>query len=61
MLDGLYDGPLARSHLLPAVRGDLLARAGREEEASAAFREAAALTQNEGERTVLLGRADEIT
>ena len=61
VLDGLYDGPLARSHLLPAVRGDLLARAGRAEEAGAAFREAAALTQNEGERTVLLGRADEIT
>ncbi|HEX6248564.1 MAG TPA: RNA polymerase sigma factor, partial [Nocardioidaceae bacterium] len=46
LLDGLYDGPLARSHLLPAVRGDLLARAGRAEEAAAAFREAAAITQN---------------
>jgi RNA polymerase sigma factor (sigma-70 family) len=61
VLDGLYDGPLARSHLLPAVRGDLLARAGRAEEAAAAFREAAATTLNEGERRVLLGRADEIT
>ena len=61
VLGGLYDGPLARSHLLPAVRGDLLARAGRVVEAAAAFREAAALTHNEGERTVLLGRADGIT
>jgi RNA polymerase sigma factor (sigma-70 family) len=61
VLDGLYDGPLARSHLLPAVRGDLLARAGRAEEAAAAFREAAALTHNEPERKVLLGRAEEIS
>jgi RNA polymerase sigma factor (sigma-70 family) len=61
VLDGLYDGPLARSHLLPAVRGDLLARAGRAEEAAAVFREAAALTHNEPERKVLLGRAEEIS
>jgi RNA polymerase sigma factor (sigma-70 family) len=60
LLEGLYDGPLARSHLLPAVRGDLLARAGRTEEASAAFREAAGITHNESERRVLLGRAEEI-
>jgi len=60
VLDRLYDGALAGSHLLPSVRGDLLARAGRGEEAAAAFREAAALTHNERERTVLLGRADEI-
>jgi RNA polymerase sigma factor (sigma-70 family) len=61
LLDGLYDGPLARSHLLPAVRGDLLARAGRAQEASAAFREAAATTHNESERRVLLGRAEEMS
>jgi len=60
VLDGLYDGPLARSHLLPAVRGDLLARAGRVEEAAAAFREAAAITHNESERKVLLARAEEV-
>jgi len=60
VLDGLYDGPLARSHLLPAVRGDLLARAGRAEEAAAAFREAAAITHNESERKVLLARAEKI-
>ncbi|HSJ22413.1 MAG TPA: RNA polymerase sigma factor [Nocardioidaceae bacterium] len=61
VLSGLSDGPLARSHLLPAVRGDLLARAGRAGEAAAAFREAAAITQNEGERAVLRSRADEFT
>ena len=61
VLDGLYDGALAQSHLVPTVRGDLLARAGRAEEAAAAFREAAALTRNETERRVLLGRADEIS
>lgn len=61
VLDGLYDGPLVRSHFLPAVRGDLLARAGRGQEAAAAFREAAAITRNESERKVLLGRADEVS
>jgi RNA polymerase sigma factor (sigma-70 family) len=61
LLDGLYDGPLAHSHLLPAVRGDLLARSGRGPEAAAAFREAAAITHNESERRVLLGRAEEIS
>lgn len=60
LLDGLYDGPLARSHLLPAVRGDLLARAGRAGEAAAAFREAAGITQNDSERKVLLRRAGEV-
>jgi RNA polymerase sigma factor (sigma-70 family) len=61
LLDGLYDGSLAGSHLLPAVRGDLLARAGRAEEAAAAFREAAGITRNESERQVLLARAEEIS
>lgn len=44
-------------HLVPAVRGDLLERAGREEEAARAFRDAAALTRNEDERRILLRRA----
>ena len=44
-------------HLLPAVRGDLLARLGRSEEAGVEFERAAALTANERERTVLLRRA----
>jgi RNA polymerase sigma factor (sigma-70 family) len=44
-------------HLLPAVRADLLARLGRDAEARTEFERAAALTQNERERTVLLRRA----
>jgi RNA polymerase sigma-70 factor, ECF subfamily len=48
---------LGRYHLLPAVRGDLLARAGRVEEARAAFALAASMTENERERAVLLERA----
>ena len=61
VLDGVEDDALAQSHLLPTVRGDLLARAGRASEAAAAFREAAALTRNESERRLLLARADEIS
>ena len=44
-------------HLLPAVRGDLLSRLGRLDEASAEFERAAQLTRNERERAVLLERA----
>ncbi|MEV7285386.1 sigma-70 family RNA polymerase sigma factor [Streptomyces sp. NPDC093252] len=44
-------------HLLPSVRGDLLERLGREEEARAEFTRAASLTQNEKERELLLRRA----
>jgi RNA polymerase sigma factor (sigma-70 family) len=44
-------------HLLPAVRGDLLAKLGRRSEAAAAFRQAAALARNERERKLLLMRA----
>ncbi|WP_340538144.1 RNA polymerase sigma factor [Nocardioides sp. GXZ039] len=57
VLDALPVNALAGSHLRPSVRGDLLARAGRAAEAAAAFAEAAALTQNAGERAVLLRRA----
>ncbi len=57
VLDRLPSGALGSSHLLPAVRGDLLARAGRPHEAAAAFREAASRTRNESERTLLLRRA----
>ena len=53
------DPALAGSHLLLAVRGDLLERAGRRDEAAAAFREAAALTRNDDERALLDRRADE--
>ncbi|WP_329141020.1 sigma-70 family RNA polymerase sigma factor [Streptomyces sp. NBC_01476] len=50
-------GTLDGYHLLPAVRGDLLARVGRGEEARAEFRRAAGLTRNGAERVFLLGRA----
>ena len=60
VLDQLDDSGLTGSHLLPSVRGDLLARAGRNPEAAAQFRTAAGLTRNESERTLLLTRADEI-
>ncbi|AWS48972.1 sigma-70 family RNA polymerase sigma factor [Streptosporangium sp. 'caverna'] len=44
-------------HRLPSVRGDLLARLGRHEEARREFERAAALTLNGPERTILLERA----
>jgi RNA polymerase sigma factor (sigma-70 family) len=44
-------------HLLPSVRGDLLAKLGRLEEARAEFKRAAKLTHNERERELLLARA----
>jgi RNA polymerase sigma factor (sigma-70 family) len=57
VLDAVDAGALGDSPLVPSVRGDLLERAGRFDEAARAFDEAAALTRNEGERTVLRGRA----
>ncbi|HEX5507026.1 MAG TPA: RNA polymerase sigma factor [Pseudolabrys sp.] len=48
-------------HLLPAVRGDLLEKLGRLEEARSEFERAAALTRNKRERTLLLGRAAAIS
>jgi RNA polymerase sigma factor (sigma-70 family) len=44
-------------HLLPSVRGDLLAKVGRNEEARAEFERAAGLTRNARERQLLLDRA----
>ncbi|MEO7324917.1 MAG: RNA polymerase sigma factor [Dokdonella sp.] len=44
-------------HLLPSVRGDLLAKLGRNDEARLEFERAAALTRNAREREFLLGRA----
>lgn len=56
--DALKDEPrLAGSHLLPTVRGDLLEKLGRMEEARAEFRRAADLTGNERERALLTARA----
>ena len=58
IVDRLADSPaLAGYHLLPSVRGDLLARLGRDVEAREEFARAAAMTQNETERTLLLRRA----
>jgi predicted RNA polymerase sigma factor len=48
---------LPNYHLLPAVRGDLLHRLGRFEEASAEFARAAALARNTRERELLLRRS----
>jgi predicted RNA polymerase sigma factor len=62
VVDGLRDEPaLASYHLLPAVRGDLLEKLGRDGEAAADFRRAADLTRNERERTLLLSRAARLT
>lgn len=52
-----YEPALARYHLLPSVRGDLLTRLGRAHEAADEFTRAAALTQNARERTLLEQRA----
>ncbi|OOG55244.1 RNA polymerase subunit sigma-24 [Rhodanobacter sp. B05] len=58
LVDALADEPsLQRYHLLPAVRGDLLARLGRATEAREEFERAAALTQNRRERKLMRERA----
>jgi len=48
---------LKNYHLLPSVRGDLLKKLGRLDEARAEFERAAALTQNAREKKLLLERA----
>ena len=48
---------LQQYHLLPSVRGDLLAKLGRRDEARAEFERAAAMTRNAKERELLLARA----
>jgi RNA polymerase sigma factor (sigma-70 family) len=48
-------------HLLPSVRGDLLAKLGRAGEARAEFERAAGLTRNARERELLLARARAVT
>ena len=52
-------GRLDGYHLLPSVRGDLLARLGRPAEARIEFQRAAGLTANERKRDLLLTRARE--
>ncbi len=57
LVDALIDEPALQAyHLLPSVRGDLLAKLGRYDEARAEFQRAATLTRNERERQLLLDR-----
>lgn len=58
LVDALaQDASMQRYHLLHAVRGDLLARLGRHDEARAEFERAASMTGNEREREVMQRRA----
>ncbi len=58
IVDHLTADPTLKSyHLLPTVRGDLLFKLNRLPEARAEFERAAALTRNDRERRLLLGRA----
>ena len=62
LVDALVQEPALKAyHLLPAVRGELLRKLGRSEEARAEFERAASLTQNVVERKLLLRRAAECT
>jgi RNA polymerase sigma factor (sigma-70 family) len=62
LVDELTSEPsLQGYHLLPSVRGDLLAKLGRFDQARAEFERAASLTRNERERTLLLERAEACT
>jgi RNA polymerase sigma factor (sigma-70 family) len=58
VVDALADEPaLVRYHLLPSVRGDLLFKLGRMDEAKSEFERAAEMTRNARERALLLERA----
>jgi RNA polymerase sigma factor (sigma-70 family) len=58
LVDELTAEPALKDyHLLPSVRGDLLAKLGRLDEAGAEFEHAASLTRNERERALLSSRA----
>jgi predicted RNA polymerase sigma factor len=58
LVDALRDVPALQSyHLLPSVRGDLLRKAGREDEARTEFARAATLAKNARERELLRKRA----
>ncbi|MFC5474904.1 RNA polymerase sigma factor [Paraherbaspirillum soli] len=58
LVDALRSEPSLKGyHLLPSVRGDLLAKLGRFDQAAAEFEHAAALTRNVRERELLLARA----
>ena len=59
IVDRLMGEPQLREyHLLPSVRGDLLQRLGRLDEARVQFERAADLTRNDRERALLLARAE---
>jgi RNA polymerase sigma factor (sigma-70 family) len=61
IVDALCEEPALRHYpWLPATRGDLLAKLNRASEACAEFERAAALTQNERDREVLLARAAQL-
>lgn len=60
LVDELMDEPTLQGyHLLPSVRGDLLAKLGRHSEARIEFERAAGMTRNTREKALLLGRAAE--
>jgi RNA polymerase sigma factor (sigma-70 family) len=62
LVDRLIAEPSLQSyHLLPSVRGDLLAKLGRSREARDEFERAASLTRNARERAMLLERAARLT
>ncbi|WP_374208692.1 hypothetical protein [Pseudarthrobacter cellobiosi] len=54
-------GELAGSHLLPAVRGEMLTRLGRHDDARSALLPALALCGNAAERAVLQRKVDELS
>jgi predicted RNA polymerase sigma factor len=61
IVDELTSEPSLKTyHLLPSVRGDLLKKLGRFDEARAEFEHAASLTRNARERDMLLERAAEL-
>src|SRR3954447_4144031 len=58
LVDSLKDDPALKSyHLLPSVRGDLLKKLGRKEEARTEFERAASIARNAREKSLLLERA----
>jgi RNA polymerase sigma-70 factor, ECF subfamily len=58
LVDALKDDPVLKNyHLLPSVRGDLLKKLGRREEAREEFERAASITRNAREKNLLLERA----
>ena len=60
VVDAICDEPQLRDyHLLPSVRGDLLYRLGRFDEARTEFERAASMTRNSRERALLTQRAEE--